>query len=78
MGPDDFACPNCGSAKAWLSHRHGALEFIRHHLAGTRPYRCARCRRRFFAADLEARRVMGWKWTAGVGLLCLGVSSYLY
>ncbi len=46
-------CPNCGSDRTHRSRRNGPLEWIRHYLLFTSPYRCPACYERFFHSRLS-------------------------
>ena len=41
-------CPQCRSAACFRSHRSGVVDFV-FTLAGSRPWRCHTCDRRFYA-----------------------------
>jgi len=49
-----FDCKYCGTNTAHRSHRRNFLEKLRSRLTGKLPFRCNRCRRRFWVT-VDAR-----------------------
>ena len=49
------ACPYCGSAEVFRSHRRGAMEKFLLRPIGVRPFRCVNCDARFYRLSRSER-----------------------
>lgn len=43
-------CSHCSTPTAFRSHRKNIFEYLRTHLSGKVPFRCTKCKRRFWIA----------------------------